>query len=138
MQIEIIEKDIPVLCAAAPSFPDGIMEAYDAIEKAFPDRKGRMFYGISKPNEQGVIVYKAAIEQKSAEEGKTSNLEAFTIPAGTYVSETVQDFSFNPSEKIGGAFRTLLTDPRIDPTSWCIEQYIGDDTVKCMMRIVEE
>lgn len=136
--MHIIEKDIPVLCATVKTFPDGIMEAYDQIEKAFPDRKGRLFYGLSKPNLQGIIVYKAAIEQKSDEEAEKFGLEKFIIPAGTYVYEDVVDFSFNPSEMIGGAFRRLLSDARIDPTAWCIETHTGDDTVRCMVRILEK
>jgi len=57
-----LDKDINVLCVTAKSFPDGIMEAFDQLHSIVPiAQKGRQF-GISRPNRNGEIIYKAALE----------------------------------------------------------------------------
>ena len=72
MQTIIIDEDIKVFCANAESFPDGIVDAHEKIHSIIPFSISRRYFGISRP-ENGVIVYKAAVEE--LEDGKEKNLD---------------------------------------------------------------
>jgi len=59
-----LSEDIKVMCITADHFPEGIEEAHQKLHAKFPEREEhRRFFGISKPNEQGQIIYKAAAEE---------------------------------------------------------------------------
>lgn len=36
---------------------------------------------------------------------------------------------------IDKSFKTLLTDPRIDPEGYCVEWYLNAKDVQCMVRL---
>ena len=48
----------------------------------------------------------------------------------------IQDYMKDTSA-IGDAFQELLANPRIDPNGACIEWYINNDIVKCMVRLAD-
>ena len=129
-----LEKDIQVMCVTAQSFPDGVMEAYKKLHALVTDSNDRRYFGISHPNEDGAIVYKACVEEKYAGEAKKLSLDSFTIKAGDFASMYIEDHMRDP-ESIGNAFKELLAVPNIDPQGYCLEMYknFDDKDVQCMV-----
>ncbi|MCA0233736.1 MAG: transcriptional regulator [Bacteroidetes bacterium] len=137
MHTRSFSNDIPVLCVTATSFPDGVLAAHQTLHSAIPFSTHRRYFGISYAQHLGKIIYKAAAEQLTPEEPLLTGFEAFIIPRGYYLSIFIPQFRSNIAA-IGEAFQQLLTDPRLDPNGFCIEQYEGDDDVYCMVKLISE
>ncbi len=135
MERFVLEKDIPVMYVTADSFPDGIMAAHHTLH-AIVTARNRMFYGISFPNRKGEIIYKAGVEQYSEKESKELGLETYVLLHGNYNSIVLKDYFKNPS-LIGDAFQQLLASPNLDPKGACVEMYMNERDVRCMVRIIE-
>ena len=135
METEILESDISVLYVIAKSFPDGIMEAFDQIHALVPPSAERRLYGISRP-ENGVIVYRAAIEQKESGEAEKLNCDTMVLKKGKYISKTIPDF-MKDLPAIGCTFKEILSQPGIDPQGYCVEWYMNNTDVKCMVRLTD-
>ncbi|HTF02906.1 MAG TPA: transcriptional regulator, partial [Bacteroidia bacterium] len=116
------------------SFPEGILAAHQQLHALVPFSAQRRYFGISHPIENGKIVYKAAAEETSADEAKTLNLEAFTIRSGKYISLVIADYMTNPAH-ISEAFQQLLAHPGIDPNGYCLEWYLNEKDVRCMVGL---
>jgi predicted transcriptional regulator YdeE len=133
MEKYILKNDVKVFCTTATSFPDGIKDAFMKIEKMLPKNK-RTFYGISYKNGAGAIVYRAAMSESYEGESIKYDFETFTIIKGEYLAETV-NWRKNP-EVIGSTFQKMLADRRMDQNFPCIEKYINDEEVVCMVKII--
>ena len=133
MEKYYLKDGVKLLCVKAKSFPEGVKESFEKLEKLLPSKEGRDFYGISYPD-KGNITYFAAV--KEAFEGETEALgcQAFTIPGGTYTSIYITDF-MKDITSLGSAFKELLDTPGIDPNGYCLEMYINDKDVRCMVRL---
>jgi hypothetical protein len=137
MEQYIQTEDLSIICATARLFPDGILEAFRSLEKAIGDNIAhRPFFGISKPNEKGTIIYKAGVLETKEGEAESYGFETFTLSKGTYLTETLIDWKKRP-QSIGEVFQKLLSDPRLDPSSSCVEWYKGQEDVMCMVKLVE-
>ena len=126
-------KDINVFYVPANSFPEGIKAAFDKLKNIVPQGDNRTVFGLSWPDENGKIMYKASFEENHPGEGKRYGLSSFIIKKGSYISELVKDFAGNLPQ-IGGSFQRLLKHPDIDPMGCCVEWYKGAD-VLCMVRL---
>ena len=136
MENYTLESDIRVLCVEATSFPEGVMEAYDKLHSVIPKVDGRKVFGISRPEGGNSIIYKAAAEEMQPEESEKLNLETFTIRKGEYASIMIRDFMTDiPS--VGRAFQEILHTQKVDPQGACIEWYLNDKDVQCMVRLVQ-
>ena len=129
-----LDKDISIMCVTARSFPDGILEAFRTLESKHPSIGKRTFFGISYMDTDGKIVYKAAAEEEYSGEAKKYNCETFIITKGDYFAETIYNF-MQDSNLIEDSFNRLLTTPWLDKTFPCVEWYINDKEVRCMVRI---
>jgi predicted transcriptional regulator YdeE len=129
----ILGEDIEVMCIKADKFPDGIQAAHQKLHRTIPLREDRRFFGISRPepDENGTIVYKAAAEYFDSDE--LSGLEKFTIKGGSYNTYYIKDYR-NNIDAIAECFDLLTGQAETDPNGYCIEWYIGDNDVKCMVR----
>ncbi len=132
-----IKEDIHVLCVQAASFPDGIMAAYDKLKALLPATDKRMLYGISYPEKVGKIIYKAAAEAKFPGEGEQYNCESFILKKGDYMSEVVYDF-MNHISSIGNTFQKMLQHPDLDPNGYCVEMYLNDKDVQCLVKLKDK
>jgi len=130
-----LKEDVRVFCVKAKSFPDGVVEAFQTIEKIDPAMKARTFYGISNPDQTGKIIYKAAVVEAYEGEGAKYGYETFIIKKGEYMTETIHDFMKNIPE-IGLTFQRLLTTPRLDLNSSCVEWYKSSSEVMCMVKLI--
>ena len=128
-----LENDILVFCLTAKSFAEGVVEAHDKLYALVPYSHKRKYFGLSRP-ENGIIVYKAAAEEMETGEFRKYGLEEFTIKRGKYMCITVKDFIQNVPA-IGKAFEKLIALPGIDPEGYCVEWYLLDKDVKCMVRL---
>lgn len=133
METVTVDNDIKVIYIEAESFPDGVLEAHNKLHEILPFPTNRKYFGISRP-ENGVIVYKAAAEEINTGEAEKLNGDTLIINKGRYISLTVNDY-MKDLQSIGSAFRTLLLVPDLDPQGYCIEWYVTDKDVKCMVRL---
>ena len=131
-----INDDIKIFCVTANSFPDGIMDAFNKLHAKVPAAENRIYYGISRP-ENGHITYKAAVEELYDGEAEKLGFEKMIIKKGVYACATIKDFMKNTPE-IGKAFQELLTSPNLDPNGYCVEWYLNDQDVMCMVRLNED
>ena len=134
METFILDTDINVLCVTAKSFPDGIMEAFDKLHSLVPNAESGRQFGISRPNRQGVIIYKAATEDLQNGEAEKFGCEPFVIKKGKYIFLDRTDF-MKDIQSIGKAFQKLISQPNIDPNGYCLEWYLNEKDVRLMVRL---
>jgi len=134
MESIFLEKGIKIFYVTATSFPEGIQGAYQKLHSLIGSPTGRKFFGISYPEMPSKIIYKAAVEESYPGEGEKLGCETFVIKKGQYISIYIKDF-MKDIPKIGQSFQELLADERIDPKGCCVEEYINDKDVRCMVRL---
>jgi len=130
----ILGEDIQVMYVAATDFPEGVERAHIQLHAMLTEKERRRFFGISWPDKDGHIIYKAACDEMEPGEAQKLGLETFTIKSGPYNSFYIKDFM----EDMGSmkrAFKLLLEQHEVDPDGYCLEWYIGDNDVKCMVPL---
>ena len=133
METITLENDIKVFCVTADSFPEGIMEAYKKLNEKIPLSSVKRIFGLSRP-ENGNIVYKAAAEVNDTSEAEKIISDTLVIKKGNYISFTIYDY-MKDLHAIGKAFKELLSNTGIDPEGYCVEWYVSEKDVKCMIRL---
>lgn len=113
MEVYQLNSDIKVFYVTASSFPEGIADAFKALHSLLPSIDGREFFGISCPNNDGIIIYKAAVAELNPSEAERYGCETFTIPKGEYIGIPVSRFRKDLSV-ISKTFKTLLSNTEID------------------------
>ena len=132
-----LDKDIKVFYVTAPSFPQGIKEATDKLHSLFPFSPARKIFGLSRPENGGGIVYRAAAEELKEGEGRMYHCETLNIKKGKYISQKVENFREDVLA-VDRAFKQLLLEPNLDPNGYCVEWYETEGTgVTCMIRLNE-
>jgi predicted transcriptional regulator YdeE len=127
-------SDVKVFCLTAQSFPEGIMNAFNDLDKLVGQRNRRTFYGISYGGSDGKIIYKAAATEIEEGEGEKYNMEYFTIKKGNYLTGRITEWK----QKIGSIapmFQRLMEDPRFDDTFPCVEWYKNENELVCMVKM---
>jgi predicted transcriptional regulator YdeE len=132
-----IDDDIKVLYVTAKTFPGGIPDAVAKLHQLIPFSKERNIFGLSRPENGGEIVYRAAAEEMEEAEAEKLGCGTLIIKSGNYISLTVNDFRKDVI-RIDKAFKQLLNQPGLDPQGYCVEWYATDqEAVKCMIRLNE-
>jgi len=134
-QTVILAEDMTLICVAAKSFPDGVMESHQKLHTIFPFSAERKYFGISRP-EEGKIIYKAGTSQLPTDDIGKEGTETVILRKGKYVSTVVHDF-MKDIKGIGSAFTQLLEQPNLDPEGYCVESYLDDKDVQCMIRLAD-
>ena len=129
-----IQKPILVLRAKAITFPEGVLGAYEQLDKALPNYQNRVHFGISHPMPDGAIHYWAAMQVLEADKGNTFGQEPFVIDTGNYASILIKDF-FTNMHLIKQAFKTLTALPEIDPKGYFLEMMVSLTDVRCMVKL---
>jgi predicted transcriptional regulator YdeE len=132
-----LEKEIPIVMIKAESFPEGVMDAHRKLHALVPYAASRKYYGISWPDRNGNIQYYAGAELLNSDGASISGTESFTIHQGTFACLTIQDY-MKDQQGIGTAFKTLLQLKALDPNGYCLEWYVSDKEVRCMVPLVSE
>lgn len=134
MENYILENDIRVFYTTADSFPEGILPAHQKLHALVPYSLERKYFGISFPDDTGKIIYKAGAEEMYEVESEKYNLPVFVIRKGRYTSLVLRNYRADISS-ISRAFDQLLQNPDIDPQGACVEWYISDHDMRCMVRL---
>lgn len=134
MNTYTIDKDINLMYVTAASFPDGVMAAHQQLHSQIPLTVERRYYGISYP-EDDVIIYKAAAEEMYEGEAAEKGLDTFLVRKGEYASILIKNY-MKDIPAIGQAFQQLLKHPQLDPQGFCLEWYINNDEVQCMVPLI--
>ncbi len=134
MEKYILANDIRVFYVTATSFPEGILKAYQTLHGLLPDTAGRKFYGISRPEGKGKIIYKAAVEESYPGEAEKLGCEIFVIRKGTFISEVLTGWRDNEAI-VGQTFQKLIAYPEVDPAGYCVEIYTGENEMRCMVPL---
>ena len=129
-----LEDDLKLICVKAESFPDGIMKSFERLNEKIASNKNRNLYGISFPGKDGAIVYRAAANELYDGEAESLGCESFIVKKGSYNSILIYDF-MNNIPRIEEAFKELLSNPGIDPEGCCVEMYLNNENVRCMVRM---
>ena len=129
-----LDDDIPVICLAATSFPQGVLKAHTELRTTLPFAASRKFYGISWGDNKGGIIYKAAASELHDGEAESLGYESFTIRKGEYLSEVLQDWS-KEERRVEKTFKKLLADPHIDKHGYCLEMYLNDKDMRCLVKL---
>ena len=135
METIILDRDINLFYITAKSFPEGIMDAHTRIHELVPSSTDRKFFGISRP-ENGPIVYKAAAEELHPGEAEKLHCDKFVLKKGKYTGLTLKDYT-KDKDSISKAFKEILKLPNLDPNGYCVEWYLTDKEVKCMVKVQE-
>jgi hypothetical protein len=134
METYSIEKDITVVCVQASSFPNGIDDAHARLHNILPSLEQRTVYGISYSDGKGGIIYKAAAGQLQEGEAEAYGLETFVIRKGQYMSELLLNFGEDMG-RVNSTFQKLLALPDLDPRGYCLELYLNDKDMRCMVPL---
>ncbi len=129
-----LKDDVKLFCVPAKSFPDGIMEAHNKVHALVPFSNNRRYFGISYPV-NGVIVYKAAAEELHEGEAEKFGCDTFVVKSGNYISRLIKDYA-NNIRHIDSTFQKFIARPDIDPNGCCVEWYINEKDVRCMVRLI--
>jgi hypothetical protein len=135
METITLDNDIKVFYITAKSFPDGIMAAHKKLHELVPFSTDRKYFGISRP-ENSVIIYKAAAEEINEGEAVKLNCDTLVLKKGKYICLTINDY-IKDIQSIDRSFKKLLSYPGLDPNGYCVEWYLNDKDVKCMIRLKE-
>jgi predicted transcriptional regulator YdeE len=133
-----LHEEIFLRCVTASSFPDGVMAAHQELHRYLPFDGSRRYYGLSRPEQsaKGNIVYRAAAEESGSDHAAGNDLDRLTIAPGKYASVLVKKYMQSLS-LIGEAFRILIALPNVDPQGYCIEWYLNNEDVCCMVRVID-
>ncbi|MFN8674634.1 MAG: transcriptional regulator [Candidatus Sericytochromatia bacterium] len=136
MNIEktILENEINVIYIEAESFPDGVLDSFQKLHSTVPNVEKRSHYGVSFPDKNGNIIYKACTTELYENEGKELGLQSFSIKKGEYISCILDNYMSNPNI-IGDAFHKLLKNPDIANDGYCLEIYLSREKVKCLVPL---
>ena len=135
METTMVDKDIKVFYITATSFPQGILGAHEKLHSLIPFSTERKYFGVSRP-ENGAIVYRAAAEEINEGEAERLQCETLVLKKGSYISLILNDY-MKDLPAIERTFKQLLSHPGIDPQGYCVEWYLNNKDVKCMVRLKE-
>jgi len=135
MEIFKLEQDINVMCLTAKSFPEGVHDVHEDLKTLVPNSDQRLFFGISRPDKNHQIIYKAATETKTPNKAQTLNIETFTISKGSFYCITLINY-YKDIPNVESTFKKLLSQPNIDPYGYCLEWYLnGGRDMRCMVKL---
>lgn len=134
MNIFTSDHDISVMYVTAASFPEGVLAAHRQLHSLIPFTTDRRYFGLSRPEKGTDIVYRAAAEELESGEAAKLHLETIVLKKGRYVSLDISDYMTDVTA-IGRAFNELLSQPGLDPQGYCVEWYVSNKDVKCMIRL---
>ncbi|HUR31277.1 MAG TPA: hypothetical protein VMZ69_07575 [Saprospiraceae bacterium] len=129
-----LEEDIPVICVVAESFPDGVKATHQKLHSLAPYANERKYFAISWGKPDGSIHYQAAVNILTPEENNLEGTVPFTIRKGKYQMIIVKNY-MQDLDSIGRTFKELLTVEDLDPEGYCLEWYLSDKEVRCMVPL---
>jgi len=137
VEIKNLPKDINVLYVKAESFPLGIKAAHEKLHSLVNEEDKRRYFGISWMNKNNEIEYLAAAEELYPGESENYGCNTFTIRKGDYISETLPDWC-NTEGRVAAVFQELLKHPQLDKNGYCLEIYLNDTDMECLVKLEDK
>lgn len=134
MNTIFIEHEMYAFGVRVSDFPEGIGMAFDKLSHKVTGGNQRSAFGLSRMDNDGSIIYYAALEEKSREEARRYNCERFVIPKGEYLSATLTNWRSHLPE-IKNIFGEMMKDKRFDNSAYCIEWYQSDTEMLCLLQL---
>lgn len=134
-QISITKiDDLKLMYVQAPSFPDGIKEAWDKLESPLASLKGRKFYGTARLVD-GVMEYRACVIPLDDSEPLRLGFATFTVTSGYYATKKLINWT-SQTHLIKTIFEELDSQHALDPNRPHIEFYRSQKEVVLMAPII--
>ena len=127
-----LTRDYHLQCKKVDSFPDGIGEAFELLYRQLKDTGQRNYFGLSRMDDQGRIIYKVAAERLENDLFTDNDYEPGVLPASEYLVHRLRNWREHLQD-IKTMFGQLMADPRTDKSFPCVEWYRNDDEMWCMM-----
>jgi len=131
-----ISEDIKVFYLPASTFPEGVLKAHQDLHARVPFSKERRYFGLSRP-ENGTIAYMAAAEELQPGEAAKYDCDSLVLKKGKYISERVNNY-MEDLPRLRSIFASMIEQPGIDPEGYCVEWYLNDKDMVCMVRLAED
>lgn len=137
MEIKNLPEDISVLYIRAESFPLGVRKAHEKLHLLVNQKDKRRYFGISWLNKNNEIEYLAAAEELYPDESDNYDCSTFTIRKGEYISEILKDWC-KPEGRVAAVFQELLKHPQRDNNGYCLEIYLNDTDMECLVKLQDK
>ena len=124
-----IEADLVLFYEEA--FAEDATHAFVKLKEKLGTEKERKFYGITS-NVEGVLTFRAAVEEITPGEGDACHCPYFVIPAGKYLSVILdrKDLAVDAND----AFDALRHHPLADDSEITIEFYKSVTKLVCLIK----
>ena len=132
MEIFQLPQEYRLLCKKVNKFPEGIGDAFENLYRQLPCPHKRNYFGISWMDEQQQVNYQVAAERRA--DDVCEEFEDRVLPKATYLVVRIMNWYEHLSD-IKGVFGALMADMRTDKSFPCVEWYLSDDEMLCMMKI---
>jgi len=133
-KMEVHRKPIKILYLETQDTPAGIQALFDRLCEKVENLENRRFFGASTGP---TGTYRACVEKLAGDDPSALGLTEWKLPGGLFAIERVEDW---PSDtgKIAVAFQRVLTEynGRISVWGWGIEEYLADDAVNVLIKLV--
>ena len=130
-----IAEDFKTFGVRVKTFPTGIGEAFDKLNKELEKGMNRAWYGISWMDDKGNVIYYANSAELFPGEADKYEYETLVIEKGDYYSEGVKNWRSN-LECIKDVFHDMMESGKTDSRKPCIEWYKSDDEMLCLIKAV--
>ena len=127
-----LKNDLNVFGFQVKTFPEGVKDAFDTLVEMVPDGLDRSYYGISFMEGDQVLYFATAVEQYAGE-AERYNCTRYLIERGEYMTETIHDW-LHKTHTIKDVFGELMKDDCPSAKRPCIEWYMNDDEMICMVK----
>ena len=132
--MEVNRNSVMVLFLETQETPAGIQALFDELFASVENLENRRFFGASTGP---TGTYRACVEKLAGDDPSALGLTEWKLPGGLFAIERVEDW---PSDtgKIAVAFQRVLTEynGRISDWGWGIEEYLADDAVNVLIKLV--
>jgi len=126
--------ELKLMYIEAETFPDGIKDSWDKLEKALDTIKERKFYGISKCIGKNII-YRACVIPIDDNEPKRLGLETLTIPSNSYATKKLMNWS-SQIPMFGTIFDELFSKHNTNKDLYALEYYKSADEAILMVPLL--
>lgn len=134
MNTMIIEHDMHAFGWKVDDFPQGIGPAFDLLYNKVGKDSKRSCFGLSRLDNNGAILYYAALEEKAPGEAAKYHCERFVIPRGEYLAQPLKNWR-TQLPAIKEIFGEMMKDSRFDTSAYCIEWYQNDTDLLCLLQL---
>ncbi|MDF9798706.1 hypothetical protein OKW21_003969 [Catalinimonas alkaloidigena] len=75
-------EEVTLIALTVRYFPEGIGEAFNTWMHMLPDSQDKVFFGVSYPDQEGSLIYKAAVSQAFDGESEQYAYENYVLSKG--------------------------------------------------------